>query len=72
MLLSSKVLYHLHKMELRQTPKMEGGENKNRNNKFDFHEFIHFIADQIGPSYIFYILFSNIYIYIYIYTYIHI
>ena len=27
----------------------QGGENKNRNNKFDFYEFIHFIADVIGP-----------------------
>ena len=42
MLLSSKVWYHLLKMELRQTPKImknQEGENKNRNNKFNFHEF---------------------------------
>ena len=41
MLLLSKVWYHLLKMELRQTPKtMENQrrENKNRNNKFNFHE----------------------------------
>ena len=42
MLLSSKVWYHLLKVELRQTPKImenQGGGNKNRNNKFNFHEF---------------------------------
>ena len=43
-------------MELRQTPKImenQGGANKSRNNKFNFHEFIHFISDLIGPLYIF-------------------
>ena len=52
--LTSKVWYHLLKMELRQTPNImenQGGENKSRN-KFDFHEFIHFISDLIGPLYI--------------------
>ena len=56
MLLSSKVWYHVLKMELRQTPKIMGkqsGENKNRKNKFNFREFIHFIPDLIGPLYIF-------------------
>ena len=27
----------------------KGGKNKNRKNKFNFHEFIHFIADLIAP-----------------------
>ena len=39
-------------MELRLTPKNmenQGGKNKNRKNKFDFHEFIPFTADFIGP-----------------------
>ena len=56
MLLSSKVWYHLLKMELGQTPKImenQGGENRGRNNKLNFHEFIHFISDLIGPLYIF-------------------
>ena len=39
-------------------------ENKNRNNAFDSHEFIHYIADLIGPLSIFHILLSEIYIYI--------
>ena len=42
-------------MELKQTPKMmenQEVENKNRNNEFDSHEFIHFIADVIEPLYI--------------------
>ena len=50
-LLSSKDWYHLLKMELRQTLKImenQGSENKNRNKKFHFHEFIHFIAYLIG------------------------
>ena len=54
MLLSSKVLYHLLKMKLRQTPNIkesQGGENKSRD-KFNFHEFIHFISDLIKPLYI--------------------
>ena len=56
MLLSSKVRYHLLKMELRQTHKImenQGGANKNRNNTFSFHGPIHFIGDLIGPLYIF-------------------
>ena len=36
------------------------GENKNRNNTFHFHDFIHFIADLIGPLSIFHILLCNI------------
>ena len=55
MLLLSKVWYHLLKLELRQTPKImetQGGENKSRNNKFNFHEFIHFVPDLIGSLYI--------------------
>ena len=54
------------------------GENENRKNTFDSHEFIQFTADLIGPLYIFRILLSSIYIniyiciYIYIYTYIYI
>ena len=35
-------------------------ENKNKNNTFYCHEFIHFIADLIGPLSIFHILLSNI------------
>ena len=37
-------IYHLLKMELRETRKImkiQRGENKNRNNKFAFNEFIH-------------------------------
>ena len=55
MLLFSKVWYHLLKMELRQTPKKmenQGGENKSKNKKFNFPEFIHFISDLTGPLYI--------------------
>ena len=51
---SSKIWYHLFKMELKQTPKImenQEVENKNRNNEFDSHEFIHFIADVIEPLY---------------------
>ena len=40
------------------------GENNNRNNTIYPHDFIHFIADLIGPLSIFHILLSNIYIYI--------
>ena len=36
------------------------GENKNRNNTFHFHDFIHFIADLIGPLSIFHVLLCNI------------
>ena len=36
-------------------------ENKNKNNTFYCHEFIHFIADLIGPLSIFHILLSNKY-----------
>ena len=43
------------------------GENNNRNNTIYPHDFIHFIADLIGPLSIFHILLSNIYIYIDIY-----
>ena len=43
------------------------GENNNRNNTIYHHDFIHFIADLIGPLSIFHILLSNIYIYIDIY-----
>ena len=35
------------------------GENKSRNNAFDSHEFIHYIADLIRPLSIFHILLSN-------------
>ena len=45
-------------------------ENKSRNNLFNYHQFIHFIADLIRPLSIFHILLSSIYIYIYIYIYI--
>ena len=51
MLLLSKVWYHLLKVELRKFPKImgnQGSENKNRNNKFNLHEFTHFIADLIA------------------------
>ena len=41
------------------------GENKNRNNAFDSHEFIHFIADLTGPF--FHVLLSNILYVLYIY-----
>ena len=67
MLLSSKVWYHLLKMELSQTPKImenQGGENKSRNNQFNFHEFIHFMIDMIEPF--IYFQFETDYIYIYI------
>ena len=56
-----------------QTPKKiikNQDENKNRNNLFNSHQFIHFIADLIRPLSIFLILLSSIYIYIYIYIYI--
>ena len=45
-------------MELRKNLKMgnQGSENKSRNNKFNFHEFIQFISDLV--------------IYLHIYTYI--
>ena len=33
------------------------GENKSRNNTFDSHDFIHYIADQIGPLAIYYTLY---------------
>ena len=45
-------------------------ENKSRNNLFNYHQFIHFIADLLRPLSIFHILLSSIYIYIYIYIYI--
>ena len=44
-------------------------ENKSRKNLFNYHQFIHFIADLIRPLSIFHILLSSIYIYIYIYIY---
>ena len=44
------------------------GENKNRNNKFDPHDFIHFAVDLIGPFSTFQILLSNIYIHIHKYS----
>ena len=44
------------------------GENKNRNNKFDPHEFIDFAIDLIGPFYTFHFLLSNIYIHIHKYN----
>ena len=47
------------------------GENKNRNNIFDSHEFIYYISDLIGPLSIFPILFIYIYIYIHIYIFIY-
>ena len=50
----------------------QGGENKKRNNKLDFHELIHFIFDLMGPLYIFHILLSYIYIYICLLTYTYI
>ena len=53
-----------------QTPKKiikNQDENKNRNNLFNSHQFIYFIADLIRPLSIFLILLSSIYIYIYIY-----
>ena len=57
-----------------QTPKKiikNQDENKNRNNLFNSHQFIHFIADLIRPLSIFLILLSSIYIYmIHIYKYI--
>ena len=40
------------------------GENKSRTNAFDFHEFIHFIADLIEPF--FHVLPSNILYILYI------
>ena len=53
------------------------GEKKNRNNTFDFHQFIHYIADLIGPlsifhthTYIYVCMYIYIYIYIYMYVYI--
>ena len=55
-----------------QTPKKiikTQDENKNRNNLFNFHQFIDFIADLIRPLSIFDILLSSIYIYISIYMY---
>ena len=48
------------------------GENKNRNNTFYFHEFIHFITDLIGPLSFFHILLSNIYIHANVYINIYI
>ena len=45
------------------------GENKNRNNTFYSHEFLHFIADLMGPLSIFTFYWAT-YIYIYIYIYI--
>ena len=48
------------------------GENKNRNNTFYFHEFIHFITDLIGPLSFFHILLSNIYIHVNVYINIYI
>ena len=49
------------------------GENKKWNNTFDSHEFIDFIADMIGPLFIFHIIYIYIYMYIYIYIiYLHI
>ena len=44
------------------------GKNKNRNNKFDPHEFIDFAIDLIGPFYTFHFLLSNIYIHIHKYN----
>ena len=49
-------------------------ENKSRNNLFNYHQFIHFIADLIRPLSIFHILLSSTYIYIlyiYICIYVH-
>ena len=49
-------------------------ENKSRKNLFNYHQFIHFIADLIRPLSIFHILLSSIYIYIlyiYICIYVH-
>ena len=54
-----------------QTPKKiikTQDENKNRNNLFNFHQFIDFIADLIRPLSIFDILLSSIYIYKHIYV----
>ena len=34
----------------------QGGENKNRKNEFDLHEFIHLVVDLMRPLYIFHIL----------------
>ena len=57
-LISSKIWYHLLKIELsilrnyQQTPskiKENQDENKNRNNKFYSHDFIHLIAHLMGP-----------------------
>ena len=42
---------------------------KRKTEETNFHEFIHFIADLIGPLHIFHIFLSKIYIYIYIYIY---
>ena len=41
--------------------KNQGEKKKNRNEKFNSQEFIHFTADLIGPLCIFHILLSNIY-----------
>ena len=46
-------------MALKQTPRImenQGGENKNRKNEFDLHEFIHLVVDLMRPLYIFHIL----------------
>ena len=37
------------------------GENKNRDNTFDSHEFIRYIADLIGHLSVFHILYINVY-----------
>ena len=66
--LSSKVWYHLLTLELpvlrnyQQTPSKivkNQGENKNRNNIFYSHEFIH-ANDLIRPLSNFHILLSNV------------
>ena len=63
-----KVSYHLLHIELsilrdyQQTPNKimkNQGENKNRNNTFDSHGFIHYIADLIGSLSIFHITLLN-------------
>ena len=54
-------------MELRQIPNImenQEGENKNTNNEFKSHEFIHFIADLIEHLCISCILLSKINIFI--------
>ena len=50
-------------MELRQIPNImenQEGENKNTNNEFKSHEFIHFITDLIEHLCISYILYQGV------------